>query len=150
MARVIVFGADLREIIAATDLRPGIRWGETSDVHALLAGGLSKSFTDWLIGARKTRFVVAEDTGRIIGHVIFEAGEKVAQFDWLSIKLHARRDVVSYGGFVVPEHRNRGLVGAMKGFAARYFAERGDANWRGEGRVLAKPIPIYRREFSSG
>ena len=130
--------------------------GEAADAHALLAGGLSEGVVDWVIGT-KTRFVLAEDDGGIVGHIIYETSEKVDTYDWLSIRQQAGYDVFSSSAFVAPERRGQGLLGAMRGFAARHFAELGyrrnlslvdtsnEASTRANARIGSVPLLTLTR-----
>ena len=156
MAYAKVFSADLAGIVARTESRPGIRWGGPADRHALIAAGTTEVWLDWATN-HGAQFVVAEDDGQLIGHVIYLTLEEVQQYEWLVVKVRAQQDVFSIGEFVIPERRGRNLIAAMKGFASRHFCELGyrrnvsvvdasnDASIKAHIKVGGIPIEAVRR-----
>jgi len=124
MARAIVCVAELGAIVAKTQLASGIRWGEAAECSAVDGGTLDPAWIDWFI-ERGAKIVVAERDDQVVGHVAYLTRELVPQYDWLSLKLQPGKDVLSVGGFVTPRFRGQGLLGSMKGFAARHFIAEG-------------------------
>ena len=124
MARLIVFTADLAEIIARTEPRAGIRWARPADCAALEAAGLDGKWAAAMLRGG-SRFVVAEEQGRMVGCSAYLLRERVRPYGWLAILPRPGRDVVSIGVAVVPERRGDRLFGGMQAFAARAFAAEG-------------------------
>jgi len=155
MARVIVFAADLSDMIAGTGARAGIRWGGPGDRPALTAAGIGATWLDRI--DKGLRFVVAEEDGRIIGHNIYLTFDEVQQYDWLRISLRAEHDVYSSSAFVLPERRGQRLIADMKRFAARDFVAQGyrrmisvvragnEASMKAHARVGAVPLLTLTR-----
>jgi GNAT superfamily N-acetyltransferase len=126
MARIVVFSAELRDIIATTGPGSGIRWGDPADRAALIAAGAGAAMVDGTVGeGASARVAVADEAGRIIGMNFYVAAERIRAYSWLVVELAAGRDVFAMGGLVAPERRGRNLLADIKGFAARDFATRG-------------------------
>lgn len=157
MAKMIVFAANLDEIIARTKLRPGIRWGDDKDRQALIAAGDVPE--RWIGGLldKRGRLVVAEDDGRIVGHNIYMTYSPIMQNLWLLINLRAGHDYFTQGGYVVPEKRGHRLLADIKGFAARHFAAEGyrrnislvdadnQSSIKAHTTIGARPLMVFRR-----
>jgi len=159
MARVLVFAAELPEIIARTGARSGIRWGGPADRHALIAAGTNETWLDRALD-NGARFLVVEEEGRIIGQNIYLTHallDNTRQYPWLALEVQPQHDIYSLGGYVVPEWRGRRLIAHMKGFAARYFVQQGfrrmislvdadnDASVRAHRHVGAVPLASLTR-----
>jgi hypothetical protein len=156
MARLIVFAADLNDVIARTGSRPGIRWAMLADSSALIAGGIGGTWLNSFL-ERGGRLAVAEEDGRIVGYNFYVTYSAVQQHSWLIVDLQAGHDYMSLGGFVVPEKRGQRLLGDIKGFAARHFAAEGyrrnisvtrsdnGSTLRAHAAIGAKPVMSVRR-----
>jgi RimJ/RimL family protein N-acetyltransferase len=158
MTRLVVFAADLRDIIARTGSRSEIRWGGPADRGALITAGASAALVDWTIeNGSSARFAVAEENGRIIGQNIYVTGDSIRPYMWLVVRLRTGQDVFGMGALVVPERRGQRLLPDIKGFAARDFVERGyrrmislvdarnEASIRAHARVGAVPLATLTR-----
>lgn len=158
MARVILFAADLSDIIARTAPRPEIRWGKPADHGALIAAGANAEWVDWMTsGDPRARFAIAEEDGRIIGQNLYFTGDSIRPYRWLVLKPKKGLDVVAMGGFVIPERRGQSILPDIKGFAARDFMQRGycrmiswadaknEASIKSHARVGAIPLATLTR-----
>ncbi len=158
MARIVVFAAELRDIIARTGSRSGIRWSETADRGALIAAGAGVAMVNATVGVGQgARVAVAEEAGRIIGMNFYVTSGRIQAYSWLVVDLAAGRDVFAMGGLVAPDKRGRHLLADIKGFAARGLVERGyrrmislveagnEASMKAHARVGAVPLATLTR-----